>query len=108
MVNRGGIKKKSQIKALKTAAINTGKMSNNIANTDTVRSRTNAITLYPKKLESPKQISETKITATTLYTYCRPLSFVVIRNLFIVCSKCKLQLINLNPLLAHKDFIKIC
>jgi hypothetical protein len=35
MVNRGGIKKKFQMKALKTAAINTGKISKVIAISDT-------------------------------------------------------------------------
>jgi hypothetical protein len=41
------MKKKFQIKALKIAAINTGKISNIIASRDTVTIRINATTLYP-------------------------------------------------------------
>ena len=41
-VKRGGIKKKSQIKALKIAANKTGYKLNRIAKTDTVKSKINA------------------------------------------------------------------
>jgi hypothetical protein len=45
MVNRGGIKKKFQINALKTADISTGKMSNVTARRETVTSNVKATTL---------------------------------------------------------------
>lgn len=41
------MKKKSQIKALKTAATNTGKMSNVMASKETVNNKMKATTLYP-------------------------------------------------------------
>jgi hypothetical protein len=46
-LNRGGIKKKSQIKALAMAEMITGQISNSIAIIETVRSKMNATTLYP-------------------------------------------------------------
>src|SRR5688500_18752466 len=45
----GGMKKKFQINALKIAVVNTGKMSNNIANTETASNKIRATTLYPIK-----------------------------------------------------------
>ena len=69
-VNRGGIKKKSQIKALSKAESNTGKISRNIAISETVTSKTKATTLYPMIPEIRKQTPATKQTEKAARKYC--------------------------------------
>ena len=69
-VNFGGIKKKSQISALSKATKRTGKISKNIATTETVNKRINATTLYPIKADKKKQIVETTTTEVIPNIYC--------------------------------------
>ena len=64
------MKKKSQIRALRAADNNTGKMSKVIASKDTVSKRINATTLYPRNPDSPKQMAAMSTTVTMLYKYC--------------------------------------
>jgi hypothetical protein len=64
MVNRGGIKNTSQIKALNAAAASTGRISKDMASNETVSRRIRATTLYPVAADILKQIEETSITAT--------------------------------------------
>jgi hypothetical protein len=74
MVNLGGIKKKFHIKALSAAANKTGKISNVIANNETVNNRINATTLYPTSPDNPKHIDETNTIIPMLNRYCLFLS----------------------------------
>jgi hypothetical protein len=69
-VNRGGMKKKSQIKALSKAESNTGKISKNIAVSETVTSKTKATTLYPIIPEIKKHTPATRQTENDARKYC--------------------------------------
>ena len=84
MVNRGGIKNTSQIKALNTAETKTGKISNVIASKETVSNRINATTLYPRAVDKPKQIADTRITVASEYRYCFSLFNLFNKNSFIL------------------------
>ena len=72
-VNRGGIKKKFQVKALSAAANRTGKISKVMASNETVNNKISATTLYPRNPDNPKQIPDTIIIIATLNRYCLPL-----------------------------------
>ena len=70
-VKRGGINKKSHIKALNRAASSTGKISKKRVKIDTVTNNRNATTLYPINPEKKKLIIETaEITATVIIYWC--------------------------------------
>jgi hypothetical protein len=69
-VNRGGIKNTSQIKALSAAEIKTGRISNIIANKETVSKSIKATTWYPNAGDKPKQTAETSTTVVIEYRYC--------------------------------------
>ena len=60
------MKKKFQIKALKTAETSTGKMSKEMAMTETVSNKIKATTRYPRKAATPKQIPDTARTSNML------------------------------------------
>src|SRR5437870_2394140 len=70
IVNRGGMKKKFQIKALNTAETITGQISNNTAFNDTANKRINATPLYPRNDAIPMQIPDTARIRTMLIRYC--------------------------------------
>ena len=81
-VNRGGMKKKSQISALNSAAMRTGTISRNIARIETVTRSINATTRYPIRLCSDNPISETDSTITMLIRNCRLILGRLKRNVF--------------------------
>jgi len=64
------MKKKFQMKALKTAETNTGQISNKTAFSDTANNRINATPLYPRKDAIPMQIPDTASISTMLIRYC--------------------------------------
>jgi hypothetical protein len=68
-VYRGGIKKKSHIKALRAAERTTGIMSQNKAIIESVTSRIYATTLYPMKPERKKLMPENTSTRRILKIY---------------------------------------
>jgi hypothetical protein len=80
MVNRGGIKKKFQIKALRVAERRTGSMSNKTASSETVTNKSNATTLYPIKFDNPKHAAETAMIIEMQYRNCFRLSIFLNKN----------------------------
>src|SRR5687767_15541446 len=86
MANLGGIKKKSQIKALSAAEISTGKMSKMIASSETASKRINATTLYPIKSDKAKQTPDNANIVERQIRYCRPLLFELNRYSFILVT----------------------
>jgi hypothetical protein len=85
-VKIGGIKKKFHINALKKAATNTGKMSNNMATIETVTRSNKATVLYPINGEPKKQAIEVKKTSAILIRYWFRMLY------FLVCNKFNLIL----------------
>jgi hypothetical protein len=71
IANLGGIKKKSQIRALNAAEISTGKMSKITASIDTASNSIKATTRYPMKPENAKHIRDKIKMVPRQYRYCR-------------------------------------
>lgn len=83
-VKRGGIKKKSQIKALNKAASKTGIISKSMAIILTVTNNTKAVTLYPINPENAKQMADTSNTSAATIRYCFVFEVVLEINCFTV------------------------
>jgi len=78
------MKKKLQMNALSAADNKTGRISKVIARSETIKSKMNATTLYPRNPERKKQNMETTIMIVVAYKYCLPWLSLLKRSLFMV------------------------